>query len=76
MEQTAIKRLKNPPVYYNCYFCCKFFYSILTCTELYYFSAFLTDTALFSLGIIGTIQMTTTIIDFARPFTGIREIAG
>ncbi|MBQ1400175.1 MAG: hypothetical protein IIY83_06585, partial [Lachnospiraceae bacterium] len=60
MEQTtAIKRLKNPPVDYICYFCCKFFYSILTCTELYYFSAFLTDTALFSLGIIGTIQMVT-----------------
>ena len=69
MEQTtAIKRLKNPPVDYICYFCCKFFYSILTCTELYYFSAFLTDTALFSLGIIGTIQMVTTVIDFIFSF--------
>ena len=69
MEQTTeIRRLKNPPVDYICYFCCKFFYSILTCTELYYFSAFLTDTAMFSLGIIGTIQMVTTVIDFIFSF--------
>jgi len=69
MEQTTeMKRLKNPPVDYVCYFLCKFFYSILTCTELYYFSAFLTDTALFSLGIIGTIQMVTTVIDFIFSF--------
>ena len=69
MEQTTeMKRLKNPPVDYVCYFLCKFFYSILTCTELYYFSAFLTDTAMFSLGIIGTIQMVTTVIDFIFSF--------
>ena len=69
MEQTAVvKKLKNPPVDYVCYFLCKFFFSILTCTELYYFSAFLTDTALFSLGIIGMIQMTTTIIDMIFSF--------
>jgi Na+/melibiose symporter-like transporter len=64
METTvAMKKLKNPPVDYFCYFCCKFFFSILTCTELYYFSAFLTDTAVLSLGIIGTIQIVTTVID-------------
>ena len=69
MEQTRnIRTLKNPPLDYFVYFLCKFFFSILTCTELYYFSAFLTDTAMLSLGIIGTIQMITTIIDFIFSF--------
>ncbi len=68
MEQTAVKKLKNPAVDYVCYFLCKFFFSILTCTELYYFAAFLTDTAMFSLAIIGTIQMVTTIIDMIFSF--------
>ena len=63
MENSNLRTLKNPPLDYFCYFLCKFFFSILTCTELYYFSAFLTDTAVLSLGIIGTIQMATTIID-------------
>ena len=58
-----MKKLKNPKVDQLVYFLAKFFFSILTCTELYYFSAFLTDTALFSLAIIGLIQTATTVID-------------
>ena len=63
MESTTLKRLKNPKVDQFSYFLAKFFFSILTCTELYYFSAFLTDTALFSLAVIGLIQTATTVID-------------
>ena len=64
MENNAtLKKLKNPKVDQFCYFFMKFCFSILTCTELYYFSAFLTDTAMFSLGIIGLIQTATTVID-------------
>ena len=64
MEQTTtLKKLKNPKVDQFCYFFMKFCFSILTCTELYYFSAFLTDTAMFSLAIIGLIQTATTVID-------------
>ena len=58
-----MKKLKNPRVDQFCYFFMKFCFSILTCTELYYFSAFLTDTAMFSLAIIGLIQTATTVID-------------
>ena len=61
--ETTLKKLKNPKVDQFCYFFMKFCFSILTCTELYYFSAFLTDTAMFSLAIIGLIQTATTVID-------------
>ena len=61
--ETTLKKLKNPAVDQFCYFFMKFCFSILTCTELFYFSAFLTDTAMFSLAIIGLIQTATTVID-------------
>ena len=63
-----MKKLKNPRVDQFCYFFMKFCFSILTCTELYYFSAFLTDTAVFSLAIIGLIQTATTVIDAILSF--------
>ena len=60
---STLKKLKNPGVDQFCYFFMKFCFSILTCTELYYFSAFLTDTAMFSIAIIGLIQTATTVLD-------------
>ncbi|MCI8593719.1 MAG: MFS transporter [Oscillospiraceae bacterium] len=63
MEQTGVKKLAHGGRSQFLYFLTKFSFSILTCTELYYFAAFLTDTAMFSLAIIGLIQTATTVID-------------
>ena len=63
MEQTGVKKLAHGGRTQFLYFLTKFSFSILTCTELYYFAAFLTDTAMFSLAIIGLIQTATTVID-------------
>ncbi|MBR2737314.1 MAG: MFS transporter [Lachnospiraceae bacterium] len=46
----------------------KLLFAACTCCELYYFSAYLTDGALFSVGIVALIMSATTVIDFIFSF--------
>ena len=70
METTAPvqKRLKKPGLDYFVYFFSKFCFASIACIDLYYFAAFLTDTALFSIAIVGVIQITTTVIEMIFSF--------
>ena len=62
MEGT-LKRLPHPKRDNFIYFLAKFFFSSMTCCELYYFSAYLTDSAMFSVAIVGMILSVTSILD-------------
>ena len=57
------KTLKNPLVDYSVMFAARFFYSLLTSIEIYYFVAFLTDTAVFSLVFTAIILILTSLVD-------------
>ena len=61
--ETVLKRLKHPTRDNLIYLFAKFAFSSMTCCELYYFSAFLTDAAMFSVGIVGMILSVTSILD-------------
>lgn len=61
--ETTLKHLKNPRRDNLIYLFAKFAFSSMTCCELYYFSAFLTDSAMFSVAIVGMILSVTSILD-------------
>ena len=63
-ENTPIRKtLKYPAADYTVMFIARFFYALLTSVELYYFAAFLTDTAAFSLAVTAALLIITTAAD-------------
>ena len=62
------KKMKNP-MYMNIVYCvAKLLFAMLTCCELFYFSAFMTDAALMSAGIVAMVLSVTSVIDFIVSF--------
>ena len=61
--ETTLKRLRKPGRDNFVYMLTKFFFSSLTACELYYFSAYLTDGAMFSVGVVSLVLSLTSIID-------------
>ena len=68
MEHSQGLRLPHPLGYSILAGFAKLMYAATTCAELYYFSAFLTDGAQFSVGITAMILSVTTVIDFIFSF--------
>lgn len=68
MENTTIKRLKNPNYMCVVYGLGKLLFAMMTCCELYYFSPFLTDSALMSAVLVASIMSITSIVDFVLSF--------
>lgn len=62
------KKMKNPMAMNVVYFLAKLLYAMLTCCELYYFSAFMTDAALLSAAIVAMVLSVTSMIDFIVSF--------
>ncbi|HWS43114.1 MAG TPA: MFS transporter [Pseudoflavonifractor sp.] len=65
---TAIKRLKNPNYMCVVYGVGKLLFAMMTCCELYYFSAFLTDSALLATALVASILSITSVVDFVLSF--------
>ena len=64
---TAKKMQK--PMYMNIVYClAKLFFAMLTCCELFYFSAFMTNAALLSTAIVAMVLSVTSMIDFIVSF--------
>lgn len=67
-NSTAVKTLRNPGASKVIYGLAKLFFAMLTCIELYYFSAFLTDVALFTAALAALVLSVTGTIDFIVSF--------
>lgn len=65
---TATKRLKNPTYMCVVYGVGKLMFAMMTCCELYYFAAFLTDSAMLSTALVAAIMSITSIVDFVLSF--------
>lgn len=61
---TAIKKIKKPSYMNVVYGVSKLLFAMMTCIELYYFSAFLTDAAMIATAIAAMVLSVTGIIDF------------
>ena len=63
-----MKRLKNPT--YQCVVLgvAKLLFAMMTCCELYYFSAFMTDSAMLATTLVALVLSVTSIIDFVLSF--------
>lgn len=64
----GMKRLSRPTYMCIVYGLGKLLFAMMTCCELYYFSAFLTDSAMLSAALVATIMSVTSIVDFILSF--------
>lgn len=64
----AVKKMQKP-MYMNIVYCiAKLLFAMLTCCELFYFSAFMTNAALLSAAIVAMVLSVTSAIDFVVSF--------
>jgi GPH family glycoside/pentoside/hexuronide:cation symporter len=63
-----IKKLENPGYMYIVYFLGRLSFTMLTCCELYYFSAFMTDSAKLATALVAIILSVTSTVDFIVSF--------
>lgn len=63
-----VKRMEKPGYMNFVYFIAKVLFAMLTLCELYYFSAFLTDSALLAAGLVAVILSITSTVDLIMSF--------
>ena len=68
MANYVTKRLPNEKLYYGLAALAKFMFTLTVLVELYYFSAFLTDNALFQNAIVVMILTATSVLDLVGSF--------
>ena len=68
MSNFVTKRLPNAKLYYGLAALAKFMFTLTVLVELYYFSAFLTDNALFQNAIVVMILTATSVLDLVGSF--------
>lgn len=64
----SVKKMEKPHYMNIVYFAAKVLFAMLTLCELYYFSAFLTDSALLSAGLVAVILSVTSTVDLIVSF--------
>ena len=68
MANYVTKRFPNSKLYYFLGALVRFMFTLVACVELYYFSAFLTDNAMFRNAVVVMILSITAVLDLVLSF--------